>query len=299
MRPEALAAEPQFHERFAREARALAALSHSHICQVFDVGREQGLDSLVLEYLEGETLAARLERGALPVAEAVQIAMQASDALTSAHRAGIVHRDLKPGNIMLTKSGAKLLDFGLAKAAAPAVASTSLSMLPTTPPGKAGLTEQRTILGTFRHMAPEQLEGKDADARTDIFAFGALLYEMLTGRKAFEGKSHASLIGAIMHADPAPVSSVQPLAPRSLDRVVRKCLAKDPDERWQSARGTSTRVAWAVAVIFLVVAALAATASLSSDRRARRARCPQPHGAREYRRMGDRPRTRVCDPLHL
>jgi dipeptidyl aminopeptidase/acylaminoacyl peptidase len=289
--PEALASEPQFHERFEREARSLAALNHAHICQVFDVGRERGLDFLVLEYLEGETLSTRLERGALPVAEAMQIAIETCDALTAAHCAGIVHRDLKPGNIMLTKGGAKLLDFGLAKAAAPAVASTALSMLPTTPPGKAGLTEQGTILGTFQYMAPEQLEGKEADARTDIFAFGAVLYEMLTGRKAFEGKSHASLIGAIMHADPAPVSTLQPLAPRSLDRVVRKCLAKDPDERWQSARdlldelrwiteqgepgvasttvrvasatsGARTRLAWSVAAVALVVAAFAVAAAV-------------------------------------
>jgi len=181
------------------------------------------------------------------------VAIQVADAIAAAHRAGIVHRDLKPGNVFLVRrvgsSGpplAKLLDFGLAKSAAPAVAGADLSRLPTTPAGRGGLTQQGTILGTFQYMAPEQLEGRDADARTDIFAFGAVLYEMMTGRKAFEGKSHASLIGAIMHAEPAPVSSVQPLAPRSVDRIVRKCLAKDPDERWQTARDLLDELKWTV-----------------------------------------------------
>jgi Tol biopolymer transport system component len=210
------------------------------------------------------------------VDEALQIATQIADALATAHRAGVIHRDLKPGNIFLVgkrgsstdlrrggpsasadasadspepwrrRSGAplaKLLDFGLAKASAPAVAGTALSMLPTTPPS---LTGQGTILGTFQYMAPEQIEGKDADARTDIFSFGAVLYEMLTGRKAFEGKSHASLIGAIMHAEPAPLSSVQPLTPRSVERIVMKCLAKDPDDRWQTARDLLDDLKWTV-----------------------------------------------------
>jgi eukaryotic-like serine/threonine-protein kinase len=162
-----------------------------------------------MQYLEGETLADRLKKGALPLDQALKFAIQIADALATAHKAGIVHRDLKPGNIMLTKSGAKLLDFGLAKST-PAMAGAGLSMLPTTPPN---LTAQGTILGTFQYMAPEQLEGKDADARTDIFAFGAVVYEMVTGKKAFEGKSQASLIGAIMHADPPPMSTVQPLTP--------------------------------------------------------------------------------------
>jgi serine/threonine protein kinase len=209
--PEALAADPQLRERFEREAKAVAALSHPHICVAHDVGHQAGTDFLVMEYLEGETLESRLKKKALPLDQALQYAIQIADALDKAHRAGIVHRDLKPGNIMLTKSGAKLLDFGLAKASGPMIAGAELSMLPTTPPG---LTAQGTILGTFQYMAPEQLEGQEADARTDIFAFGAVLYEMLTGKKAFEGKSRASLIGAIMHADPSPISTIQPLTQR-------------------------------------------------------------------------------------
>ncbi len=246
--PEALAADPQFRERFEREARAISQLTHAHICTLHDIGRQDLTDFLVMEYLEGETLADRLTKGALPLDQALTIAIQIASALDHAHRAGIVHRDLKPGNIMLTKAGAgaarqgspqaKLLDFGLAKASAPAVAGAGLSMLPTTPPG---LTAQGTILGTFQYMAPEQLEGQDADARTDIFAFGAVLYEMLTGKRAFEGKSHASLISAIMSSDPKPVSALQPLTPPALDRIVGTCLAKDPDDRYQSAARPVTR----------------------------------------------------------
>ena len=190
--------------------------------------------------LDGETLADRLTKGALPLDEALKIAIQIADALDAAHRQGIVHRDLKPGNVMLTKAGAKLLDFGLAKASAP-IAGAGLSMLPTTPPN---LTAQGTILGTFQYMAPEQLEGQEADARTDIFAFGAVLYEMLTGRKAFEGKSQASLIGAILHTTPPSLASLQPLAPPSLDRIVATCLAKDPDDRWQSAADLVRELRW-------------------------------------------------------
>ena len=197
---------------------------------------------LVMQYLEGETLDARLSRGALPLDQALQIAVQIADALDTAHRATIVHRDLKPGNVMLAKTGAKLLDFGLAKSTTTGRSGvTGLSMLPTTPPG---LTAQGTILGTFQYMAPEQLEGHEADARTDIFAFGAVLFEMLTGRKAFEGRSQASLIGAILKDDPPPPSSLQPLAPDALDRLVRICLAKDPDDRWQSARDLHRELAW-------------------------------------------------------
>jgi Tol biopolymer transport system component len=238
--PEHVAADPELKRRFEREAKTLAALSHAHICPVFDVGSQDGLGFLVMEYLEGETLEQRLKKGALPLDQALQVGIQIADALSAAHRAGIIHRDLKPGNIMVTKAGAKLLDFGLAKAGAPAVAG-NLSSLPTTPPGQ---TQPGTILGTFQYMAPEQLEGHESDARTDIFAFGVVLYEMMTGKKAFEGKSHASLIAAIMHADPKPVSSIQPLVPRALDRIVRKSLAKDPDERWQSARDLMDQLRW-------------------------------------------------------
>jgi serine/threonine protein kinase len=231
--PASLAADPQFRERFDREAKALAALSHPHICPIHDIGSADGTDYLVMEFLEGQTLADRLAAGPLPLDQALTIATEIADALDKAHRAGIVHRDLKPGNIMLTRSSAKLLDFGLAKTGGPAAPATGLSMLPTTP---ANLTVQGTILGTFQYMAPEQLEGREADARTDLFAFGAVVYEMVTGRKAFEGPSQASLISSIMSKDPAPIASVQPLAPAGLDRLVRTCLAKDPEDRWQSAR---------------------------------------------------------------
>jgi eukaryotic-like serine/threonine-protein kinase len=230
--PEHVATDPELKHRFEREAKTLAALSHPHICPIHDVGSQNGIDFLVMEYLEGETLEQRLKKGALPLDQALQIGIQIANALAAAHRAGIIHRDLKPGNIMLTKSGAKLLDFGLAKTGAPAVAD-SLSMLPTTPPN---LTSQGAILGTFQYMAPEQLEGQEADARTDIFAFGTVLYEMATGKKAFWGDSRASLISSIMATEPLPVSSLAPMAPPALDRVVRRSLAKDPDRRWQSAR---------------------------------------------------------------
>ena len=209
--PSQFAADPELRARFDREARAVSSLNHPHICALYDVGAEADAHFLVLEYLEGETLAARLARAPLAVDEALRIAMQICDALDRAHRAGIVHRDLKPANVMLTKAGRKLLDFGLAKTAAPVVAATGLSMMPTTP---HGVTQQGAILGTFQYMAPEQIEGLDADARTDLFAFGALLFEMLTGRPAFAGKTRASLLGAILKDEPPRVSTVQPVAPR-------------------------------------------------------------------------------------
>src|ERR1700730_16630809 len=229
---EALSVDPQFRERFDREARTISQLDHPHICVLYDVGEQEATTYLVMQYLEGETLADRLTKGALPLDQALRIAIDVAGALDKAHRAGIVHRDLKPGNIMLTQAGAKLLDFGLAKIGTSVVAGAGLSMLPTTPPN---LTARGTILGTFQYMAPEQLEGDEADARTDIFAFSAVLYEMLTGKKAFEGKTQASLIAAILEREPPPVSSLQPLAPRTLDRVIRRGLSKDPDQRWQSA----------------------------------------------------------------
>src|SRR5262249_50127775 len=203
----------------------------------------QGIDFLVLEYLEGQSLADRLSQspGGLPVKEALQIGAEIASALDAAHRAGIVHRDLKPGNVMLTKAGAKLLDFGLAKAATPAVGGRALSALATTPPS---VTAQGTILGTFQYMAPEQIEGLEADARTDLFAFGCMLYEMLTGRKAFEGKTRASLLGAILKDEPPPVSQVQPTASAALDRLIATCLAKHPDDRWQNARDLMRELQW-------------------------------------------------------
>src|SRR6058998_3636101 len=234
--PAELSSSAQFKLRFEREAKTISQLNHPHICTLYDVGDNY----LVMELLEGESLAERIAKGPLPLEQVLRYGVQIADALDKAHRAGIVHRDLKPGNIMLTKAGAKLLDFGLAKAV-PAGTAAGLSMLRTTPPN---LTAQGTILGTFQYMAPEQIDGQDADARTDIFAFGVVLYEMLTGRKAFEGKSPASLMGAIMHGKPAPIASLQPLAPASLDRVVRKSLAKDPDERWQSAKDLGDELKW-------------------------------------------------------
>ena len=240
--PATLAADPQLRDRFEREARAISSLSHPHVCALFDVGHHDGVDFLVLEYLEGETVAHRLARvGALDPNDALKIAIDVCDALDKAHRSGIVHRDLKPANVMLTKSGAKLLDFGLAKSTTPAVTTPGLSMLPTTPPN---LTAQGAILGTFQYMAPEQIEGLEADARTDVFAFGALLFEMLTGRTAFEGKTRAGLLGAILKDEPPPVSRVQPRAPASLNRIVTTCLAKDPDDRYQSARDLLHDLKW-------------------------------------------------------
>jgi eukaryotic-like serine/threonine-protein kinase len=257
--PESLTADPQLRERFDREARAISSLNHPHICTLHDVGHQEGVDFLVLEHLEGETLAQRIARSPVPTAEALAIAVDIGDALATAHRAGVIHRDLKPANVMLTKAGAKLLDFGLAKNAAPAIATSGLSMAPTTPPN---LTAQGTILGTFQYMAPEQIEGVDADARTDIFAFGAVLFEMLTGRPAFDGKTRAQLLGAILKDEPPAVSSLvlslskdergarrstsSPRADR-LDRIVSTCLAKDPDDRWQTARDLLRELKWVAA----------------------------------------------------
>jgi len=238
-----LASDPQLRERFDREARAISSLNHPHICTLHDVGHEGGLDFLVLEHLAGATLESRLAAGSLPFTEAMQIATEILEALIAAHRAGIVHRDLKPANVMLTKSGAKLLDFGLAKSTTPVVVSSGLSMQPTTPPN---VTAQGTILGTFQYMAPEQVEGLEADARTDIFAFGAVLYEMLTGRKAFDGRTRAALLGAILKDDPPPVSVLQPLASPALDRLVAACLLKDPDDRWQTSRDVLRELQWAI-----------------------------------------------------
>ena len=228
---------PETRQRFEREAKTISQLSHPHICALYDVGREGEIEYLVMELLEGETLAARLSRGPLAPEQTLRFGIEIAHALDKAHRQGIVHRDLKPGNVMLTKSGVKLLDFGLAKALLSAggegVKREGLTSLPTQ---ASPVTQAGTVLGTFQYMSPEQLEGGEADTRSDIFAFGAVLYEMATGRRAFEGQSQASLITAIMSSDPPPISSLQPLSPRELDRVVRRCLAKDRERRWQSAR---------------------------------------------------------------
>src|SRR5262245_9536039 len=235
------AEDPHFRERFDREARAISQLTHPHICTLYDVGEQHGTAFLVMEYVEGETLAGRLKRGALPLGDALKIAIQITDALSTAHRRGIVHRDLKPGNVMLAKTGAKLLDFGLAKASGPALAGAEVSMLPTVQPN---LTVEGTILGTFQYMAPEQLEGRDADARTDIFAFGALVHEMVTGKKAFESQTQAALIHGIMGVLPPPISQTRSMSPPALDWTIKRCLAKRPENRWQSAVDLCQQLQW-------------------------------------------------------
>jgi serine/threonine protein kinase/Tol biopolymer transport system component len=230
-----MAERPEIRQRFEREARVVSALNHARICTLYDIGRQDDIDYLVMEYLNGETLAERLKKGALPQDQILRIAIEVADALDRAHCTGITHRDLKPGNIMLTKDGAKVLDFGLAKIAEgsrPALDVSRSSASTLTGP----LTEAGSIVGTLNYMAPELLEGKSADARTDVFAFGCVLYEMAAGRKAFQGTSPASLIAAIMESDPAPPSTLQAVTPPALDPVIKTCLAKDPEDRWQSAR---------------------------------------------------------------
>jgi eukaryotic-like serine/threonine-protein kinase len=239
--PDHLSDRAELRERFEREARTVASLNHPHICVLHDVGHQDGTDFLVMEYVEGETLAERLKKGRLPLEQVLQYAIEIADALDRAHRKGITHRDLKPGNIMLTKSGTKLLDFGLAKLRGPQPELANLSALPTE---GSNLTAQGSMVGTLQYMAPEQLEGKEADARTDIFAFGVVVYEMATGKKAFEGKSQASLIAKILETDPPPISSLQPMTPPALDRVVKTCLAKEPDERWQTASDLCRELKW-------------------------------------------------------
>ncbi|HTY42095.1 MAG TPA: protein kinase [Thermoanaerobaculia bacterium] len=282
---------PEARERFEREARTISQLSHPNVCVLHDVGREGNAEYLVMELLEGESLADRLARGPLALEQALRFAAEIAAALDAAHRKGIVHRDLKPGNVMVTKSGVKLLDFGLARDFARPSASNGLTEAPTV---ARDLTAEGSIVGTVAYMAPEQLEGRPADARTDLFALGAVLYEMLTGRKAFVGASQAALISAILTSEPPPLSAVQPVTPPELDRLVRTCLAKDPADRWQSAHdvelqlraiggsGATAAVApvrprvrrgslvpWAIAALGVVVAAVALV-------RGRRAPIPAP-----------------------
>ena len=239
--PAGLATNEEFLARFEREARTISSLSHPNICTLFDVGHEGETRFLVMELIEGESLADRLAKGALTPDLVLRYGAQIADALDRAHRQGIVHRDLKPGNVMLTRSGAKLLDFGLARSAVEAAPIQGMTGLVTE---ARPLTQQGTILGTFQYMAPEQLEGQEADARTDIFSLGALLYEMATGKRAFEGASRTSLIASIVSSQPPPISSVAPMTPPALDRVVRKCLEKDPDDRWQSAHDVASELRW-------------------------------------------------------
>ncbi|HJZ77777.1 MAG TPA: protein kinase [Vicinamibacterales bacterium] len=239
--PVHVASNPDLKQRFEREARAVSSLNHPNICTLYDVGRQDDIDFIVMEYLEGDTLAQRLARGPLPQPELLQCAIQVADALDRAHRSGILHRDLKPGNIMLTRTGAKLLDFGLAKSVGSSSVPSSLTASPTmTTP----LTTVGTIVGTYQYMAPEQIEGSEVDARSDLFALGAVIYEMATGRRAFDGRTHASLIAAILKEEPRPITQIQPLCSPGLDRIVAQCLAKDPDERWQSAGDLKRELKW-------------------------------------------------------
>jgi eukaryotic-like serine/threonine-protein kinase len=242
--PPELANDPEKRQRFEREARSISTLSHPHICTLHDIGQQDGVDYLVLEYLEGETLEKKLEKGSLPTQEVLKYAIELADALDKAHRQGIIHRDIKPGNIMVTKSGVKLMDFGLAKLKSePAPLANALTEVSS----DKKLTAEGTILGTFQYMAPEQLEGHEADTRTDIFAFGAVLYEMATGRPAFSGKTRASLIAAILSSEPKPITELAPMSPPALDHIARTCFAKDPDDRWQTFRDMKLQLKWIAA----------------------------------------------------
>jgi Tol biopolymer transport system component len=254
--PAHFSCDPVRKQRFEREAKSISNLNHPNICVLYDVGRQDGVDYLVMECVEGETLAKRLEKGALPLDQVVKYGAQIACALDKAHRAGIVHRDLKPGNIMLTPSGAKLLDFGLAKPVAPLANLATLTATKQQPP----VTEQGTVVGTFQYMSPEQVEGKEIDSRSDIFSLGAVLYEMVTGQRAFQGKSQLSVASAILEKEPAPISSLKPRTPPAMDHATRRCLAKDPEERWQTTRDLALELKW-VAESGSQVNVAAATAS--------------------------------------
>ncbi len=248
--PQKFSDRPELRERFEREARTISALNHARICTIYDVGHQDNTQFLVMEFLEGETLAERIAKGALPLRETLRIGMEICEALDAAHRAGIVHRDLKPANVMLTASGAKLMDFGLAKARVASMSgSTTAPLLSAAetidgPSPFSPLTSAGQVVGTIQYMSPEQLEGKEADARSDIFAFGAVLYEMATGKRPFTGKSQISLATAILEKDPEPIRNLQPLLPAALDRVVGTCLQKNPDDRFQSARDVRLELKW-------------------------------------------------------
>jgi eukaryotic-like serine/threonine-protein kinase len=243
--PAHLSSNTDAKQRFEREARVISSVNHPNICHLYDIGSQDGVDFLVMEFLEGETLADRLRKGPLPPEQLLKYGIEICEGLERAHRSGVTHRDLKPGNIMLTKPGAKLMDFGLAKAAEEANPPSS-GLTATIVSGKLSqpLTAQGTVVGTFQYISPEQLEGKEADARSDIFALGAVLYEMATGKRAFEGKTTASVIAAVLEREPVPISAVQPASPVALDRVVKTCLAKDPDERFQTVHDLKLQLKW-------------------------------------------------------
>jgi serine/threonine protein kinase len=238
--PASLSSDPVRKQRFEREAKAISSLNHPHICVLYDVGQQEGVDYLVMECVEGETLAKRLEKGPLPLEQVLKYGAQIADALDKAHCSGIVHRDLKPGNIMLTATGAKLLDFGLAKPVVPLASGATITAAAQSFP----VTEQGTIVGTFQYMSPEQVEGKELDGCSDIFSLGAVLYEMVTGKKAFEGTSQLSVASAILEKEPAPISSLKPMTPPALDHFIKKCLAKSREERWQSASDLASELNW-------------------------------------------------------
>ena len=229
-----------FTERFEREARAISALNHPNICTLFDVGQHDGSGYLVMEYIDGKPIA-----GPMPVEQAIRYAIQICEALHAAHKKGIVHRDLKPANILLTKQGVKLLDFGLAKLGASQPVTASSGAMPSIEQATvAALTGAHTVVGTPQYMAPEQIEAKDVDARTDIFAFGCVLYELLTGQRAFDGKTASGVMAAVLATTPRPLSEIAPLTPPALERIVSRCLAKDPEDRWQTARDVSAELQW-------------------------------------------------------
>lgn len=243
--PPQFAGDAERRARFEREARTISSLQHPGICTLHDLGESDGIHYLVMEHLEGETLSARLARGPLPLKEVLHVGAAIADALDRAHRAGIVHRDLKPGNVMLTPDGPKLLDFGLAKSTLAMTTSSILAtQAATESPDASPLTAAGTVLGTFQYMSPEQLEGQEADARSDLFSLGAVLYEMTTGQRPFRGRSQASLIASILEHDPAPVTSLQPMTPPAFEHTVTRCLAKKPDDRWQTARDVAGQLRW-------------------------------------------------------
>jgi len=239
--PSHLTTSDEIKERFEREAKTISSLNHPNICVLYDIGDQDGTAYLVMEYLEGSTLSERLQEGPLTNDELIKYSLQIVDALDKAHKQGLIHRDLKPANVMLTKEGAKLLDFGLAKLQVPVGGLEDISDATKT---STPLTQQGTILGTIQYMSPEQLEGTEADARSDIFAFGGMLYEMVTGQKAFHGKSQASLIASVIKEQPQPISEIQPLAPPMFERIIKQCLAKDPDDRWQTAGDLKHAIEW-------------------------------------------------------
>src|SRR5208337_4608092 len=242
--PSHLCDQAEARERFDREARAISSLNHSHICQLYDVGSQDGVSYLVMELLEGESLGDRLRRGTLPLDQVLRYGAEIAAGLQAAHRCGVVHRDLKPGNVMLTKAGAKLMDFGLAKGTIAPNKQMSDLTATLTSHNATPLTAHGTIVGTFQYMSPEQVEGKEADARSDIFSLGALLYEMITGKRAFTGKSQANIVASILASEPPPISIVQPMTPPALVQVVKTCLAKDPEERFQTVHDLKLQLKW-------------------------------------------------------